>query len=163
MFGGHRRAMREIIKRELKSAVELDSDPTRLSMLRLINTAISDKDKAVRGSGQTEGISDDIIRDVISTMIQQREESVTNYEENGWLDLAANERQEIDILTGLLPKPLSSEELELAVAKAIKVTGASQIRHKGRVMRNLKTHYPGQIDPHKVGEQVEARLFCHPD
>lgn len=156
-------SMREIIKRELKSAVELGSDPTRLSMLRLINTAISDKDKAVRVSGQTEGISDDVIRDVISTMIQQREESVTNYEENGRLDLAANERQEIAILTDLLPKPLSSEELELAVAKAIRATGASQIRHKGRVMRNLKTCYPGQIDFHKVGEQVEARLFCRPD
>ncbi len=155
--------MRELIKRELKSAVELGSHSTRLSMLRLINTAIEDKDKSLRAATQSEGISDGEIRAIISTMLRQRQKSVTKYEEDGRLDLAEAERQEVAVLTDLLPKPLNSADIDRAVAQAIKKTGANQIRHKGRVMQDLKTRYPDQMNFKWVSDRVEALLDCHRD
>ena len=52
-------------------------------------------------------------------MIKQREESARIYEEAGRLDLAAQEREEIAIIRGYLPKPMSESEVEKAVAEAI--------------------------------------------
>ena len=149
--------MREKIKNELKAA-RPGADSVRLSMLRLIDTAIRDKDNAARAAGNAHGVSDEFIRGVIDTMIRQREKSALSYEEHGRLDLASNERNEIAVLNTLLPKQLSQDEIEQAVERAIKKTGATEIRHKGRVMQDLKSRYPGQMDFRKAGHRVEALL-----
>ncbi len=149
--------MREIINNELKTAAA-ERDPARLSMLRLINTAIADKDNAARAAGQSEGVSDETIRGVIDTMIRQREKSALNYEEHGRLDLASKEREEIAVLTDLLPRQLSLEEIDHAVERAVKSTGATGIRHKGRVMHDLKSRYPGRMDFRSAACRVETLL-----
>lgn len=127
-------------------------------MLRLISTAISDKDNAARLAGLPDGVSDEAIRRVIDTMIQQRKKSVLNYEEQGRLDLADNERKEIAVLTGLLPLQLCQEDIRRAVVEAIKNTGSTGIRHKGRVMSELKSRFPGQMDFKAAGRCVEELL-----
>ncbi|MCY3879502.1 MAG: GatB/YqeY domain-containing protein [Rhodobacteraceae bacterium] len=149
--------MRDVIMRELKAA-EAGSDKVRRSMLRLINIAITDKDNLARAAGRSQGVSDEVIRNIISTMIQQRVRSAVNCEEHGQLTLAEGERGEIAILQGLLPKQLSGEEAGKAVLRAIRETQATSVRHKGRVMSVLKSRYPGQMDFRKAGEQVVAEL-----
>ena len=149
--------MRNRINSALREAQDGGSRD-KLAMLRLINAAIVDKDFAARSSGRAEGISDEEILDVLVQMIKQREKSIVGYNERGHLALADRERAEIGVLQELLPRQLSGDEIDSAVDEAIKETGATCVRDKGRVMGALKTKYRGQMDFSHASVCVADRL-----
>lgn len=149
--------MRDRINTELKQAMR-DKNAPRLSTLRLINAAIKDRDIAARGDGNLDGVSDDEILSVLAKMIKQRVDSAKIYEEAGRLELAEEERAEINVIEDFLPAQLSDEEVRAAVQKAITETGAASIRDMGRVMGALKSNYAGQMDFGKAGGAVKELL-----
>ena len=150
--------LRERIKSELARAKE-DHDQLRLSMLRLICAAIKDRDIASRSDGRSPGVSDQVILDILTKMIRQRNVSVTAYEEAGRLESAEREREEISVIEEFLPRQMTDVEMQAAVRKAISAVGAEGIRDMGRVMGELKSSYPGQMDFGKAGEAVR-QLIC---
>jgi uncharacterized protein YqeY len=91
-------------------------------------------------------------------MVKQRQESARAYEEGGRLELAEKERAEIVIVEEFLPRQLSEQEVEKAIAEAITASGANSIRDMGKVMGVLKSKYTGQLDFGKVGGMVKAQL-----
>ncbi|MBV7378705.1 GatB/YqeY domain-containing protein [Maritimibacter dapengensis] len=142
----------------LKSAMR-EKQAQRLSTLRLINAAIKDREIDQRGKGdEATEVTDDVILSILGKMVKQRQESARAYEEGGRLELAENERNEIEIIEEFLPKQLSEDEVEAAVAKAITDVGANSIRDMGKVMGQLKSKYTGQMDFGAVGPKVKARL-----
>ena len=147
--------MRQRIVSGLREAMKTQDRP-RLSTLRLINTAIQDKEIAVRGTGAS--IGDTEVLGILGKMVKQRRESVRAYEEGGRLDLAEREQAEITVIEEYLPKRLSSDEVAKAVDKAIRAADATSIRDMGRVMRALKAEYTGQMDFVRVGPMVKDRL-----
>lgn len=149
--------MRERINATLKQAM-LDRAKGRVSTLRLVNAAIKDRDIAVRSEGNTDGIPDADILAVLAKMVKQRIDSATIYEEAGRLELAEQERSEIEVIEDFLPKQLSEDETRVAVQKAITDTGAGSIRDMGRVMGALKSAYAGQMDFGKAGGAVKELL-----
>jgi len=72
--------------------------------------------------------------------------------------LAEKERAEIVIVEEFLPRQLSAQEVEQAIADAITASGANSIRDMGKVMGVLKAKYTGQLDFGKVGGMVKAQL-----
>ncbi|MDE0304083.1 MAG: GatB/YqeY domain-containing protein [Albidovulum sp.] len=134
-------------------------EQVQLSILRLIRTAIKDKDNVSRSSGQGEFVSDQVILTTLERMIQQREESAQGYVELGRLDSAESERQEIAVIRNLLPKQLRGSEMEKAVEIAIRETGATCVRDKGRVLGTLKKKYPGQLD-FREADRLVAKRIC---
>lgn len=149
--------MRDRVNAALKQAMK-DKAAARLSTLRLINAAIKDKEIAARGEGEDSGVSDDQVLEILAKMSKQRRESARSYEEGGRLDLAARERQEIEIIEEFLPRQLDDAEVQAAVQKAVADTGAESIRDMGKVMAALKTRHSGQMDFGKVGPLVKAEL-----
>ena len=133
----------------------------RLATLRLINAAIKDKQIASRIDGLEQPLSEADILSILGKMVKQRLESERAYEEAGRLDLSERERAEIVIVEEFLPKQLTDEEVEAAIATAIADTGAASIRDMGRVMGILKGAYTGQIDFGRVGPMIKQRL-CEP-
>jgi len=95
---------------------------------------------------------------ILSKMVKQRQESVRAYEEGGRLELAEKERAEMVIVEEFLPRQLSEQEVEKAIAEAITASGANSIRDMGKVMGVLKSKYTGQLDFGKVGGMVKAQL-----
>ena len=77
-----------------------------LSTLRLINAAIKDRDIAVRGEGEDDGVSDADILGILGKMVKQRQESARAYEEGGRLELAEKELAEIGVIEEFLPRQL---------------------------------------------------------
>lgn len=134
-------------------------EQVRLALLRLIRTAIKDKDNVARSSGKDEFVSDQTILSTLERMIQQREESARGYVELGRLDSAESERQEIAVIRDLLPKQLRGREMEQAVDLAIQETGATCVRDKGRVFGALKRKYPGQLD-FREADRLVAKRIC---
>lgn len=149
--------IRERLTRELKDAMKA-KDAVRLSTLRLINAAIKDRDIAARSDDNTEGVSEADIRGILSKMIKQRQDSAEAYDEAGRIELAEQERAEIEVIREFLPKPLSERDMEKAIQAAIAETGASSIRDMGRIMGVLKSKYQGRMDFGKAGAQVKQAL-----
>ncbi|MDB4841838.1 GatB/YqeY domain-containing protein [Planktomarina sp.] len=150
-------SLRDRLSVSLKDAMKA-KDAIRLMTLRLINAAIKDRDIDARSEGADAGVSDDDLLAILSKMVKQRQESARAYEEGGRLELAEKERAEIVIVEEFLPRQLSAQEVEQAIADAITASGASSIRDMGKVMGVLKAKYTGQLDFGKVGGMVKAQL-----
>lgn len=149
--------MREKITAAMKAAM-LDKEADRLATLRLINAAIKDRDIALRGEGNSEGVDDEAILGILAKMVKQRQDSVQQYDAAGRKDLADRERFEIKVIGEFMPKQLSDDEVKDAVQKAITSVGAESIRDMGRVMGVLKSNYAGQMDFGKAGGAVKQLL-----
>ena len=148
--------MREEIGESLKIALKA-RDARRSSTLRLINSAIKDKDIAIRQENRGPATNEEILV-ILQKMVKQREESFAIYAQAGRADLATVEKEEIDILNEFLPKGLSDAEVDAAIAAAIASTGAEGPKDMGKVIAQLKADYPGRIDFGKVSGQVRAAL-----
>ena len=59
---------------------------TRLSTLRLIDAAIRDRDVCARGRGDSEGCPDADVRNVLDTMIAQRETAAREHDDAGRIE-----------------------------------------------------------------------------
>ena len=149
--------MRSRVNDALKTAMK-NKDAARLTTLRLINAAIKDQDIALRGKGEDALVSDADVLAILGKMVKQRQESARAYEEGGRLELAEKELEEITVIEDFLPRQLSDDESEAAVAAAIAEVGAESIRDMGKVMGALKAKFTGQMDFGKVGPMVKAKL-----
>lgn len=148
--------MRERIKRALEDALAAD-DRRRISTLRLIKAAIKDRDVALRSAGR-DPVSDEDIADVLIKMIKQRLVSSSRYEQDGRLELAQQESDEISIIESLLPEQLTEEQVRSACAETVAKTGAEGLRDVGRCMKSLKSRYKGRMDFTKAGQVVRGLL-----
>ena len=148
--------MRDEINEALKTAQKA-RDAHAVSTIRLINTAIKDRDIAQRGKG-CDPVGDDQIREILGKMIKQRRESAKLYEEGNRLDLAEQERREIEIIQGFLPAQMDEDGVKAACAEAIRDSGAQGLRDMGKCMGVLKKRYPGQMDFGKASGEVKRLL-----
>lgn len=148
--------MREKLTDEVKTAMKA-GDRSRLSTLRLIQSAITDRDIANRGTGKDAASDDDILQ-ILAKMVKQREESAKAFEDGGRPELAANERAEIGIIRGFLPRQMDEAETEAAIRDAIAQTGAAGVKDMGKVMAALREAYTGQMDFGKASSTVKSLL-----
>ena len=148
--------MRDKISDALKSAMK-SGEKRRVSTYRLINAAIKDRDIAARGNGG-ERVSDEEILQIFTKMIKQRVESAKMYEEGGRLELADQEREEIEIIREFLPKQLTDDEVKEICAKIVDEVGGTSLRDMGKCMAALKERYPGQMDFGKASGVIKGLL-----
>lgn len=128
------------------------------STLRLILTAIKDRDIAARSKGNDEGISDTEILQVLQTMVRQRHESIELYTQGGRQELADREASEITVIEGFMPRQLDEAEITAAIASVIEETGAGSIKDMGKAMGVLRDRYAGQMDFGKASAVLKAQL-----
>lgn len=153
--------LRERIAAALRDAMR-KKEPHRLSTLRLISAAIKDQEIAQRSRANSDAgestVDDAAIRTLLGRMVKQRKESARAYEEGGRLELAEQERTEIEVIEEFLPTPLTEAEVDAAVDAAIAELGATSIRDMGRVMAQLKERHTGRMDFSTVGPMVKRKL-----
>jgi uncharacterized protein len=150
--------LREDIMAATKEAMKA-GDKKRLSTLRLMSSAIKDKDINSRTDGHDSVLTADSgIVELFAKMVKQRQESVAVYEQGGRPELAQNERDEIAIIQSFMPKQLSDDEAKAVVAEVIKAVGATSVKDMGKVMAELKAKYAGQMDMAKAGAVVKGML-----
>lgn len=148
--------MREKVTEEIKAAMKA-GDKSRLTTLRLIQSAIKDRDIANRGNAK-DAASDDEILQILAKMVKQREESAKAFEDGGRPELAANERAEIAIIRDFLPKQMDAAETEAAIRAVIAETGAAGVKDMGKVMAALREKFAGQMDFGKASAVVKGLL-----
>ena len=141
----------------LKTAMKA-RDQRSVSTVRLILAALKDRDIAARGNGNSEGIGETEIVEMLRKMVKQREESIALYEQGGRLELAEQEREEIGVIERFLPKQMDEAETRAAVEAAVAELGARTLKDTGKVMGALKQSYAGRMDMAKAGQLVKAKL-----
>ena len=149
--------MRSKISAALKEAMR-DQDDVRKCTLRLMLAALKEREVDLRSDEAPREMDQAEAQALFAKMVKQRDESIRTYEEAGRMELAEREREEIKVIREFLPKPLSGDEVEAAIAAAIAETGASSIRDMGKVMGKLKAAHAGQMDFGAAGQQVRAAL-----
>jgi uncharacterized protein YqeY len=148
--------MREKLAEALKAAQKAQ-DKKRISTLRLIGAAIQDRDIANRGASK-DPVSDEEILQILTKMVKQREESARAFEEGNRIDLAEQERAEIAIIKGFLPRQLAEDDVRRLCAEVVTEVGADGLRDMGRCMNALKERYPGKMDFGKASGIVKGLL-----
>ena len=147
-----RTKLSDAIKDAMKSG-----EKDRLSVLRLISSAIKQKDIDARPSGKGD-ITEDQIMQLLQTMIKQRRESISMYEKGNRPDLAAKEHAEIVVIESFLPQQMTEEEIDTVVGEAIQESAAASLKDMGSVMSLLKDKYAGKMDFGKASGIIKRRL-----
>src|SRR4029434_8812276 len=124
--------LREEINSALKDAMKAREE-RRVSTLRLVNAALKNADLEAQGRGKNV-LSDEEILALLQKLIKQRQEAAELYDKAGRRELAARERDEIEIINAYLPRQMSEAEAKAAIAEAIKTIGATGIKDMGEVI-----------------------------
>jgi uncharacterized protein YqeY len=148
--------MRDDINTAVKEAMKA-KDERKLSTLRMVNATIKNADIEARGNGKPP-LSDAELLGVLQKMIKQRQEAVELYDKGGRAELAAQEREEIAVISAYLPKQMSDDDVKSAITAAIAETGAAGMKDMGKVIAVLKAKHAGQMDFGKASGLVKAAL-----
>ena len=145
--------LQERLGQEIKSAM-LAKDADRLGALRMLKSTIG----YTLIEKKAESISDAEFISIVQKEVKKRRDSIEQFESGGRAELAAKEKQEIQVLEGFLPQQLSSEELEKLVREAIAETGATSKKEMGPVIKAVQAKAAGRADG-KAISQVVGKLL----
>lgn len=129
-------------------------ESVRLGTVRMLKAALMNRE-IERGHGLDEAES----RQVVSSLVKQRRDSIEQFLKGGRQDLADKEAQEIVVLQAYLPPQVDQETIERAVAEAVSETGASSPKDVGKVMKAVMAKLAGRgVDGKVVSDLVRRRL-----
>jgi len=143
----------ERIQSELTAAMKA-KDELRLSVLRMVKTALKNKEvEKIRALEDAEPLQ------VLQTLVKQRHESIEQFTRGGRPDLAEKEAKEITIIEGYLPAAPTDAELDEAIAAAVAETGANSPKQMGAVIKAAKARLQGKtVDGKLLSDRVRERL-----
>jgi uncharacterized protein len=148
--------MRDRLMDDLKTAMKA-GEKAKVGTIRLIQSALKDKDIEARGLGKGQ-LTDDDIMALMQKMVKQRQESLAIYAQANRPELAAIEQAEIDIISAYLPKQMDEAEMKAAIAAVVAQTGASSMKDMGKVVGALRAQFAGQMDFAKASAMVKTAL-----
>lgn len=144
--------LQERLMDEMKEAMKSNDKP-RLSIIRMIRSAVKNREIEVGKKLDDEGIMK-----VIQGMIRKGEEALEQFQNAGRTDLIEKEKKEIEILKSYLPQPLSQEEILKIIDETIQETQASSLKDLGKVMKTLMAKIGGKADGKQINQWVKERL-----
>ncbi len=150
-------SLREKIEEDYKQSIK-DKDQNKVNTLRLIKSAIKDKDISSRSSSNRDGISDTEILALLTNLIKQRKDSIEQFKKASRVDLIQKEQIEIDVINYYLPKQKTEEETENIVIETINNNNIESIKDMGKLMGIIKNDYAGEVDMGLVGKIAKSKL-----
>ena len=145
-------SLKDQLKDQQKLAM-LARDKARLGTIRLLMAEIKQREVDTRIE-----LNDEDILAVVTKMVKQRRDSISQFEAAGRQDLADKESAEILVLQEFLPQQLAAEEIAVLIEQAITESGAAVMAVMGKVMAVLKPKIQGRADVGAVSAQVKTRL-----
>ncbi len=145
-------SLKDQLKDQQKFAM-LAKDKARLGAIRLLMAEIKQREVDTRIE-----LNDEDILAVVTKMVKQRRDSISQFEAAGRQDLADKESAEIVVLQEFLPQQLTADEIAALIEQAITESGAAVMADMGKVMAVLKPKIQGRADVGAVSAQVKTRL-----
>lgn len=145
-------AIKQRIQEDVKNAMR-SQDKQRLSALRLITAAFKQIEVDERVA-----IDDARALAILSKMVKQRQDSLTQYIAAGRQDLVDQEQFELDLIHNYLPAQLSQAEIKTLIQEAVIATDAKVMQDMGKVMAMLKPKLQGRADLGLVSMLIKEYL-----
>ena len=153
-FGPHSldSMLKDQLNQDLKDAMRA-KDRVRLSTIRMVQAAITEKEKSGSGAATEE----DVLA-ILTKQAKQRRDAIQQYTAADRPELAEQEANELAIIESYLPVQLSDEEIHSVVHAIVQRTGASSMKDMGRVMGAAMSELKGKADGSRVQATVRALL-----
>ena len=150
-------SLRLKIEEKYKNAIKT-KNIKEINTLRLIKSAIKDKDIESRTKNKEEGVSEPEIMSLLQHLIKQRNDSIESFKSASRDDLIDIEQSEINIISEFLPKQKDQKETELLIDKIINDKNYETIKDMGKLMGDLKTNYSGSLDMALAGKIAKSKF-----
>ncbi|PVU95626.1 hypothetical protein BB559_002665 [Furculomyces boomerangus] len=125
----------------LRDDMKVSMKEKNMKKLNIIKTLISSINYAEKDQkDKTVDIKQDDAKviGILQKAIEQREDSISEFDKAGRKELSEIEREQIDAIKQYLPRQLSEEEIREKVNAAIKEVGATGLKSMGEVMKRVK-------------------------
>ena len=133
-----------------------ERDSNSINTLRLIKSAIKDKEISLRG--KQDALTDSDILSLLQSLVKQRKDSIEAFEKANRKDLIENELNEIKVIEMFLPKQLDEEETTSIIKEIIQQNNFTSLKDMGTLMKIVKERYTGKIDMGLVGKISKSSL-----
>ncbi len=139
-------SLSERLQKDLVEAMKA-RETTRVSVLRLIKSAIQNKEIELG-----EALSAEQEIQLLQTTVKQRNESIATFEKADRQDLAAKEKEELTFVRAYLPEEVSLDEVDQVVAAVVDELQASSPKDMGNVMKETMARLK------KTGKAVDGKV-----
>ncbi len=141
------------IDQDIKEAM-LAKNAVALAALRAVKSAfmLAKTD----GSGKALTEADELA--ILNKIVKQRKDSIQLYIEQNRVDLADEEKAQLEVIMKYMPAQLSEAEVEVLIRETIASIGASGMKDMGKVMGAMQTKIAGKADGRVVSELVKKLL-----
>ena len=143
------------IEEKYKNSIK-EKDSNSINTLRLIKSAIKDKQISIRG--KQDDLTDGDILSLMQNLIKQRKDSIEAFKKANRTDLIEKEQAEIDIIQIFLPEQKNENETKEIIENEIRNNNFSSIKDMGKLMNIIKNDYKGVIDMGVAGKIAKSCL-----
>ena len=126
----------------------LERDTLRMLLAEIKRYQIDEKTEA----------TDEVVLTIINKMVKQRKDSIEQFTKGGRDDLAAKEKDQLEVIKQYLPEQLSEDKIREIVEAAVNSTQASSMQDMGKVMGAIKSELQGKADMGLVSQIVKSSL-----
>jgi uncharacterized protein YqeY len=147
-------ALEQQIMAEMKDAMKSKNE----GLLRSLRAIKAEIIKAKTEPGAAGEIDEATEQKFLQKMMKQRRDSLEIFEKQGRADLAAKEKEEMEVIERFLPKQLSEAEIKGAVAAIITQIGATSPADMGKVMGIASKQLAGLADGKAISNLVKELL-----
>ncbi len=142
------------INDSLKEAMKAKDD-AKLRALRAIKSALL-LAKTAEGAGDSLSEEEEI--KILTKMAKQRRDSLEIFEKENRPELAAKEKEELDVISTYLPEQMAEADLRKHIEGLIAETGASSMKDMGKVMGMASKQLAGKADGKAISNIVKELL-----
>ena len=150
-------SVREDIEKKYKQSLK-ERNVNLTNTIRLIKSAIKNKDIAARSLETKEEIKDQEILSLLQNLIKQRKDSIESFKIADRQDLIEKEQSEIQIINLFLPQQKNDKEIENIINQLIQEQNLNSLKDMGKLMSFLKKDYSGEIDMGLAGKIAKLKL-----
>jgi uncharacterized protein YqeY len=145
-------SLAEKIQADMRVAMK-ERDKGRVGALRMLGAALKNGEiEAMRP------LTNEEEQVVLRRQLKQRQESAEAFRRAGREEQAASEAAEAEIVREYLPQPLSPQELQQIVERAMQETGATSMKDMGAVMGRAVALAEGRAEGRELATLVRDRL-----
>ncbi len=137
---------------DIKAAMKAH-DASTLEVLRTLHSDI--KNVAINAR---KDITDEVVLDVLSKSVKQRNESIEMLRKGGREESAREEEATLAVYRKYLPKQLTEEEVNALIAEIKSQVGAEGPKDIGKVMKELSPKTKGRFDSRRLSDLVKSAL-----
>ena len=148
-------SLKDKIESDYNNSIK-EKDSNSINTLRLIKSAIKDKEILLRG--KQDSLTDSDILSLLQSLVKQRKDSIEAFEKANRNDLIEKELNEIKVIEMFLPKQMDEDETTLIIKNIIQENNYTSIKEMGALMKIIKENYTGKIDMGLVGKIAKSLL-----